>query len=162
TPTQCESSPHSRHELLCLQWACKGLSPLEVLTIMSANAAPSDEIRTLCVDLGRRAKAASRALAVASGAVKNRWLLDSARALEAQTDAILAAKERDLARAPEFGLTDDQVDRLKLTAGRIAAAAGGLREVAALPDPVGRILDGNTRPNGLEIRKVGVPIGVLF
>src|SRR5262249_19104273 len=78
------------------------------------------------------------------------------------TDAIIAANNRDLARAPEFRLTDAQVDRLKLTPARIAAAAGGLREVAALPDPVGRILDGGTRPNGLEIRKVGVPIGVLF
>ena len=122
----------------------------------------TDDIRSFCADLGRRAKIASGALAIASGAVKNRWLLESAAALEAATDDVLAANERDLARAPEFGLIDAQIDRLKLTPARVKAAAEGLRQVAALPDPVGRILEGSIRPNGLEIRKVGVPIGVLF
>src|SRR5436309_1183344 len=129
---------------------------------MADTPVSSDEIRSLCADLGRRAKSASRTLAVASGAVKNRWLLDAAAALDAATGSVIAANERDLARAPELGLTDAQIDRLRLTPTRIAAVAAGLREVAALPDPVGRVIDGSTRPNGLEIRKVGVPIGVLF
>src|SRR5713226_5700715 len=133
----------------------------EVYPDMSASLS-SDEIRVLCDDLGRRGKVASQQLAVASGAAKNRWLIDSATALEAETAAILAANDCDVARAPEFGLTDAQVDRLKLTPARIESAATGLREVAALPDPVGRVIEGTTRPNGLEIRKVGVPIGVLF
>lgn len=122
----------------------------------------SDDFRSLCADLGQRAKLASRELAIASGVAKNRWLLDTAAALEAATPAILAANERDLVRAPEFGLSDAQVDRLTLTVARVVAAAAALREVAALPDPVGRVLEGSTRPNGLEIRKVGVPIGVLL
>src|SRR5262245_9471698 len=122
----------------------------------------SDDIGILCDELCQRAKTASRALAVASGSAKNRWLLNAAAALELSTADLIAANARDLDRATEFGLTDAQVERLKLTSARIAAAANGLREVAALPDPVGQILGGGFRPNGLEIRKVGVPIGVLF
>jgi glutamate-5-semialdehyde dehydrogenase len=129
---------------------------------MSETPNSSDEIRSLCGDLARRAKTASRTLAVASGAAKNRWLLDAAAALEAAPGSVISANERDLARASEFGLTDAQIDRLRLTPARIAAAAAGLREIAALPDPVGRVIEGSTRPNGLEVRKVGVPIGVLF
>src|SRR5207302_343340 len=131
-------------------------------SLAMSDSMSTNEIRSLCDDLGRNAKTASRALAIASGAAKNRWLLESATALEAAMEAILVANQRDLARAPGFGLSDAQVDRLKLTPARVQAAATGLREIAAFPDPVGRVLDGSTRPNGLEIRKVGVPIGVLF
>ncbi len=122
----------------------------------------NDEIQSLCVDLCSRAKAASRALATVSGAVKNLWLRRAAHALGAATESILEANAHDLERAPEFGLSPAQTDRLRLTTARLHAAADGLREIAALPDPIGRVIEGSTRPNGLEIRKVGVPLGVLF
>jgi len=115
-----------------------------------------------CRDMGRRARSASRLLAAASGSSKNAWLLDAAAALEAQSADILAANERDVNRASEFQLSPAQVDRLRLTPSRIRAAADGMRQVAALPDPVGRVIEGGTRPNGLEVRKVGVPLGVLL
>src|SRR5438876_9399860 len=78
------------------------------------------------------------------------------------TEAILAANARDLAAAEENGLTGAQIDRLRLTHARIAAAADGQREIAALADPVGRVLDGGVRPNGLRVQKVGVPLGVIL
>jgi glutamate-5-semialdehyde dehydrogenase len=115
-----------------------------------------------CEELGRNANAASRRLASASSALKNAWLLHSAEALENSREEIHTANAQDLARAEEFGLTSAQIDRLRLTDSRIQAMAEGLRGIAALPDPVGRILEGSVRPNGLEIRKVGVPIGVLL
>src|SRR6185503_3993087 len=75
---------------------------------------------------------------------------------------IVEANRRDLAEAESSGLTTAQVDRLRLTPERIGAAATGLREIAALPDPVGRVLDSSVRPNGLHVHKVGVPLGVIF
>ena len=74
---------------------------------------------------------------------------------------MLEANARDI-QANERDLTAAQVDRLRLTPERIRAAAAGLREVAALPDPVGRVLDSSVRPNGLQVLKVGVPLGVIF
>jgi glutamate-5-semialdehyde dehydrogenase len=113
-------------------------------------------------DLGRRARAASRLLATATGGRKNAWLLRAADALEARTAEVLAANEQDLAGAREAGLTDAQTDRLRLTPERVRAGAAGLREMAALPDPVGRVRDSNVRPNGLRVDKVGVPLGVIL
>jgi glutamate-5-semialdehyde dehydrogenase len=123
---------------------------------------PAADLSAYCQDLGRRARAAARLLAIAPGARKNGWLTASAAALEKRADEILRANARDLAGAEEHGLTEAQVDRLRLTPARIQAAAAGLREVAALPDPVGRVLDSSVRPNGLHVHKVGVPLGVIF
>jgi glutamate-5-semialdehyde dehydrogenase len=113
-------------------------------------------------DLARRARAASRQLALAGGLVKNRWLLHAADALVERGEAILQANAQDLAGAAAHGLTGAQIDRLRLTQERLRAMAAGLREVAALPDPVGRMLEGSVRPNGLRVQKVGVPLGVIF
>jgi glutamate-5-semialdehyde dehydrogenase len=101
-------------------------------------------------------------MALVSTAEKNKWLSAAADAILARADEILAANARDVAVAPEFGLNAAAVDRLTLTASRLAAAAEGLRQIAALPDPVGQVLETGVRPNGLEVRKVGVPIGVVF
>ncbi len=116
---------------------------------------------TYAEDLARRARAASRLLAPINGKRKNRWLLHAADALEKRTPEILAANGKDVA-AVRLTLSAANVDRLTLTPERIAAAAKGLREIAALPDPVGRILDSTVRPNGLEIHKISVPLGVIF
>src|SRR5205807_403142 len=100
--------------------------------------------------------------ATATSAQKDSWLRHAAAGLIMGTEAILAANARDLAAAEENGLTGAQIDRLRLTHARIAAAADGLKEIAALPDPVGRVLDGGIRPNGLRVQKVGVPLGVIL
>src|SRR5688500_13138639 len=113
------------------------------------------------LDLGRRAKAASRGLALLSTEEKNRCLTAMADALEAQKDTIKAANAKDMEAAPGYGLTAAMMDRLRLDEKRIGSMAKGLREVAALPDPVGRVLDERVRPNGLKLRKVSTPIGVV-
>ncbi|MSQ96448.1 MAG: glutamate-5-semialdehyde dehydrogenase [Gemmataceae bacterium] len=111
-------------------------------------------------DLARRARAASRILATADTARKNRWLLHAAHALGNRNQEILDSNSQDLAAATN--LSQANIDRLRLTPDRIAAAAQGLREIAALPDPVDRTLDSRVRPNGLKIQKISVPLGVIF
>jgi glutamate-5-semialdehyde dehydrogenase len=112
--------------------------------------------------MATRARAASGVLAGVLTADKNRWLLAAADELEARTPDLLDANAQDVAAAPGHGLNAAAIDRLKLTPGRVKSAADGLRQVAALPDPVGEIREGGRRPNGLEVLKVGVPLGVVF
>ena len=112
-------------------------------------------------DLGRRAKEASRPLALASTAAKDAGLLAAADLLEERVDDVLAANAVDVERAQEAGTTATVVDRLRLDERRVGAMATGLRDVAALPDPVGQVVEGWTRPNGLHIDKVRVPLGVV-
>src|SRR5438874_3609075 len=112
-------------------------------------------------DLGRRAKAASRTLATASTAAKDSALNAAADLLVDRFPEILEANAKDVDRADSDGVTSTIVDRLRLTQSRIVAMASGLRKVAALPDPVGEIVEGWTRPNGLVIEKVRVPLGVV-
>jgi glutamate-5-semialdehyde dehydrogenase len=137
-------------------------SPVSRSATPEATPPAAENLLAYCEDLGRRARAASRELATSPGAPKNEWLLHAAAAMEAQADGILAANARDVAAAGEMGLTKAEIDRLRLTPDRIRASAAGVREVAQLPDPVGRVLDSSVRPNGLEVRKVGVPLGVIF
>ncbi|HEX3667774.1 MAG TPA: glutamate-5-semialdehyde dehydrogenase [Acidimicrobiia bacterium] len=111
--------------------------------------------------LGRRARLASRQLASASAAEKDAALLTAADLLVERTPEILAANTADTERASADGMEPGPLDRLRLTATRIAGMADGLRKVAALPDPVGELLDGGVRPNGLEIQRVRVPLGVV-
>jgi len=112
-------------------------------------------------ELARQAKSAARQLAKLTTAEKNSCLLAMGQALEDQAAAIKAANAVDLEAGARAGLFAAMLDRLKLDDKRIAAMARGLREVAALPDPVGRVLDERTRPNGLRLRKVATPIGVV-
>jgi glutamate-5-semialdehyde dehydrogenase len=129
---------------------------------MTPDADAAMDLPTYCDDLGRRAKAASRTLAHIHGDAKNRWVRLAVEELRRRQDAILTANETDIARAPQFGLSPAQIDRLRLTPARLDAVADGLRQIEALADPVGLVLEGQVRPNGLEIRKVRVPLGVLF
>ncbi|MBQ1546385.1 MAG: glutamate-5-semialdehyde dehydrogenase [Clostridia bacterium] len=110
--------------------------------------------------MGQNAKAAARVLLTA-GELKNKALLAIADALVAHTSDIVAANEIDLAAARENGTRASLIDRLTLTPARIEGMADGVRQVAALPDPVGKVLDGTVRPNGLKIEKVKVPLGVI-
>ena len=111
--------------------------------------------------LAKHAKAASRELAKLTTAEKNACLLAMAAALEQNAGAIKQANALDMDAAAKSGLSPAMLDRLKLDDKRIAAMARGLREVAALPDPVGKILDERVRPNGLKLQKISTPIGVV-
>jgi glutamate-5-semialdehyde dehydrogenase len=111
--------------------------------------------------LAARAKAAVRPLAGASTAAKDAALHAAADLLLERSADVLDANAVDLRRAEESGTTATVVDRLRLTAARVEAMAAGLRKVAALPDPVGEVTDGWVRPNGLRIRRVRVPLGVV-
>jgi glutamate-5-semialdehyde dehydrogenase len=111
--------------------------------------------------LARQAKDASRLLAQLTTAEKNGCLLAMASAIEADSKAIQEANAADMVDAANAGLSNAMLDRLKLDDKRVAGMAGGLREVAALPDPVGRVLDDRTRPNGLRLQKISTPIGVV-
>ncbi len=111
-------------------------------------------------DLARRARAAARKLAVSTGETRRRALLEIADALVAAEERLLAANRVDLERAS--GITEAFRDRLTLTPARIRAMAEGVRTVAGLPDPVGAVVAGWRRPNGLLIEKVRIPIGVVL
>jgi glutamate-5-semialdehyde dehydrogenase len=112
-------------------------------------------------ELGTRAKAASRVLARTSSAERDAGLLAGADGLEMEVAAILEANVTDVERAEAAATSPTVIDRLRLSPGRIEAMAAGLRQVAALADPVGEFLDGWRRPNGLRIHRVRVPLGVV-
>lgn len=112
-------------------------------------------------EIGAKAKVASRALALLSTDEKNQCLVAMADAIEASTKPVQEANAKDMEAAAQMGLSKAMLDRLKLDDKRIAGMATGLREVAALADPIGRTLDERTRPNGLKLQKVSTPIGVI-
>ena len=112
-------------------------------------------------DLCRAAKAAARELAVLDSVTKDAALVAVADALEERTPEILEANARDLEAGREAGLSAALMDRLALDAGRVAAIARGVRAIVALPDPVGEVIDGSRFANGLQMRKVRVPLGVV-
>ena len=112
-------------------------------------------------DLGRRAKAVAPLLAGTSTGAKNDALRAAADELLASGDDLLEANEGDLAAAKEAGISATLLDRLRLTSARVAGMAGGLRQVADLPDPVGTVVSSEVRPNGLHIQQVRVPLGVV-
>ena len=111
-------------------------------------------------EMGAKAKAASRTLAVA-GEKKNDALKAIAKALIENQDKIIEANKKDLENGEKNGLSAALIDRLRLDEGRIKGVADGVLEVAALPDPIGTVISGSTRPNGMEIRRVRVPLGVI-
>ena len=113
------------------------------------------------LDAARRAKTAAAALAPLTRATKDAALLAMADALVAEQAAILAANTQDVEAARAAATSASMVDRLALTPTRIQAMADGLRHVATLPDPIGEVLRGSTLANGLELRQVRVPLGVV-
>src|SRR5512132_225787 len=118
-------------------------------------------IMSAVAEQGRRAKAASRVLATASTEAKDAALLAAADLLVERSDDLLAANAADVDREQGAGASPTVVDRLRLSPARIDGMAGGLRQVAALADPVGEVSAGWTRPNGLRIARVRVPLGVV-
>ncbi len=129
---------------------------------MPADAAVKQEdLQQTMTALGRAARAAAAELALADAETKTAALQAAARAIRADAAKIAAANAKDMAAARVKGLTPALLDRLELTPERIEAMARGVEEVAALPDPVGRILAEWERPNGLKIARVSVPLGVI-
>lgn len=125
-------------------------------------SAPDQDLAQYCRTVAENAHKASAQLQLVSGELKNRWLNESAQALRAGVPAILAANANDIEAAPGYGLTDAQIDRLVLNEERIDGIASALEQISMLPDPIGQTIEGSVRPNGLEINKVRVPLGVVF
>jgi glutamate-5-semialdehyde dehydrogenase len=129
--------------------------------MLKAHEQSGQDTAALMAGIGRKAKAASRPLAIASTQQKNAALLAMADALLRNRQAILDANAIDVANGVEAGLAPAMMDRLKLTPERIAAMAEGVREIAALTDPVGEVIAAWERPNGLHIERVRTPLGVI-
>jgi glutamate-5-semialdehyde dehydrogenase len=117
---------------------------------------------SLCLDLAQQAKLASRRLALAEGRAKDAWLRRAALALVKRREELLAANASDVAAAPGRGLNSAAIDRLRLDPNRLDEMVRSLEDVAALPDPIGEVITASRRPNGLEVRQVRVPLGVIF
>jgi glutamate-5-semialdehyde dehydrogenase len=121
----------------------------------------SEELHQVIEDLAKRGRNASLALASASTVDKNKALHHIAEALESNRKTLTEENQKDLDAAMDNGLSDAMIDRLRLTHKRIDGMAKGLRQLIDLPDPVGALIEEKERPNGLKIRKVRVPIGVI-
>ena len=126
-----------------------------------ATAVRPTDATALIADMGARARVAAQMLAATPTADKARALTQAASAIRLQADAILAANAQDVARAQANGLSAAMIDRLTLSPARIESMAAGLEAVAGLSDPVGRIIDEASRPNGLLLQRVRVPLGVI-
>ncbi|MCB0324516.1 MAG: glutamate-5-semialdehyde dehydrogenase [Bdellovibrionales bacterium] len=126
-----------------------------------AGAPEASELQLKIAELGRRARGAALRLNALDSSARKAALEQMAAALEAATAQIQAANQRDVEAARAEGLSSAMLDRLELTPARIAAMIAGVRQVAALPDPVGETINERERPNGLRIRKVRVPLGVI-
>jgi glutamate-5-semialdehyde dehydrogenase len=131
------------------------------ILVRDSTTRPEPELAAEMAKIGRRAREAATALALASPEAKVAALNNSATAVRARADEILAANNRDLAEAEGQGITGALRDRLALDPKRVEAIAAGLEEIAALPDPIGRVLAEWTRPNGLAIQRIAVPLGVV-
>lgn len=118
-------------------------------------------VSKLMIEAGQKARAASRRMASASTADKNKVLLRLAELLEAKKEDIFAANEQDLVKAKENGLKESFVDRLRVTEKVLRLMAEGARQTAALPDPVGEISEMRRRPSGIQVGRMRVPLGVL-
>ena len=129
--------------------------------MLKVDATDTADVELLMAEIGRKARAAARPLAVASAERKHAALIAMAEAVRRQEGEILAANAIDLAQAEESGLTVAALDRLMLDGGRIRAIVDGLRTIAELPDPVGQVIAAWRRPNGLEIERVRTPLGVI-
>ena len=120
------------------------------------------DLPQLALGIAQKAREASRALVSITGQQKNAWLTRAAEVLRMRSKELIAANQQDILKAPEHGLSNSATERLRLTESRIKSIADALAEVVLLPDPVGEIIDGHVRPNGLRVSRVRVPLGVIF
>ncbi|MDO5553927.1 MAG: glutamate-5-semialdehyde dehydrogenase [Planctomycetia bacterium] len=120
------------------------------------------ELTNYCLKIAQQAKKASAEMAAVTGEMKNAWLAECARMLLERKQELMAANAKDLAAAEQSGLAPAMVDRLRLSEKTLKEMAQALAEIAAFPDPIGTIMESTIRPNGLDVRKVRVPMGVVF
>jgi glutamate-5-semialdehyde dehydrogenase len=132
-----------------------------MMTTKVAQRPENDDLDLVMTNLGREAKAAAAVLAKTGTEAKNKALIAAAAAIRARAQDILAANARDMDAAKSRGLAPAMLDRLLLNADRIEGMAKGLDAIAGLPDPVGKVTERWTRPNGLDISRVRVPLGVI-
>jgi glutamate-5-semialdehyde dehydrogenase len=125
------------------------------------SAAAGEDVPALMREIGRRARASARVLALAPAETKRSALIAAAEAIRRAAPAILAANAEDVAAAKASGMGASMLDRLTLTEGRITATAAGVAEIAEIPDPVGTVTERWSRPNGLELERVRTPLGVV-
>jgi glutamate-5-semialdehyde dehydrogenase len=137
------------------------MSLAKVATVNAGRADSDPDLSARMIDMGRRARAAARVLALAPTAQKDQALAAMAQALRDRTAEIIAASAEDVAEAKAAGATAAFIDRLALDAARIVAMADGIAVVRGLPDPVGTVMEAWTRPNGMQIERVRVPLGVV-
>ena len=119
-------------------------------------------LQDYCRTVAENAKIASRKMSTVSGSQKNDWLHTTARLITEKSTQLLEANKKDVDAAPGFGLSDAEIDRLVLNPNRLADITTALHEIAMFPDPIGRVIESNVRPNGLDIQKIRVPLGVVF
>lgn len=119
-------------------------------------------LQAYCLQVAQRAQAAAAELATASGAQKREFLSTTSRLLRQRTQELVAANDLDVAAAPEFGLSPAHVERLRMSAKTLDGMAMALDEIAAMPEVIGEVIESSVRPNGLEVMKVRVPLGVVF
>ena len=119
-------------------------------------------IHDYSLDLAHRAKAASLRMTSVSGAQKNAWLECTARLIGEKSDFILSENQKDIDAAPDFELTPAEIDRLLLNPKRLDEIIAALKEIAMFPNPIGSVIESTIRPNGIEVQKVRVPLGVIF
>ena len=124
--------------------------------------AQENDLQAYCLDTAKRARLAAEGLIKVSAETKNSWLRESATRLRANESELLAANALDLEAAPGFGLSDAQADRLRLSSERIDGIAQGMEQVAEFAEPIGEVMETTSRPNGLQLQKVRVPLGVVF
>ncbi len=122
----------------------------------------STDLHSECRVMADRAKSASRLLAIAEGGVKDRWLITSAETLGKRADEVFTANAQDVALAPGMGLNAAAIDRLTLNPKRLDGIRAALLEIAHLPDPIGEVVESSRRPNGLDVSRIRVPLGVIF
>ena len=132
------------------------------MTTASVHPVPAHDLDRQCQDLADRAQAAARSLAIVRGAQRDQALARIADLLEERASQIIESNGEDLAKADELGLTSAMKDRLRIDLPGVTKMAASVRQIAAQVDPVGQILDGYARPNGLRIEKVRVPLGVVL
>jgi glutamate-5-semialdehyde dehydrogenase len=129
--------------------------------ILIRASTPTDDLAATMAEIGGRARAAAVQLALASSETKTRALQAAAAAVRARQAEILAANAKDIEEAEAAGVSSALIDRLALDPKRVEAIAFGLEEIAVLPEPIGKVLDERTRPNGLKISRISVPLGVV-
>lgn len=145
------------------KWAAFDFNFVEIMSTTTdiTQNADAESVESMVLGIAKKARTASLALATLDTEAKNRVLQTLAELIEANEANLIETNKKDLEAGEEAGLTQALLDRLTFTPERIAGMAEGVRQVAALPDPVGEEMEKTVRPNGLDIRKVRVPIGVV-